>query len=301
MNSPLGPSDGPPLAPPDTSTSKTLLLDDIQPFELTLNPDWYTSNKSRLFGCSIAVGLLNQYGLRSAELLRITWRDVMENDTVLVRSVKRSRSRLIVIPGSSSAKVRIPKFWIKKSIFSCSYSQLEKYMIQRGYVSQPEGYRKRIITHLPRHNMAQSVARLAGYAPAGDVLGHKSGSSIMYYIPNSVPLKIPPVSPWTPVEDCKAAKWRNCRFIIPWPITYVLFCYDVNFLPPSVSYTMEIAKVDPGFPGTFYSGYIRVNFQDTAVPLVAFGCEWNRSYLIRIHFDYCGVHFRSSSCNFKAY
>lgn len=215
---PLPSSAIPPLEAAAASPTKTFLHDHLTLNDMILDPIEYIRRRSMLYDVKTAVRLMVQYGCRSVEILSITWSHVMQNDTVLVVGAKRSRSRVIVIPGSTQAKCKIPKDMIKKSIFSCNYRQLEKHMLMHGYAKQPEGHKKRIITHVPRHNLASSVQEIATKMVAGDVLQHRAKSSINYYPPPP-----PPPPPWTPPEQITKAYCTN-------PVLFVGYWDGHNFL-----------------------------------------------------------------------
>jgi len=144
---------------------------------------------------------LESGGYRISEILALTWQDVLPGDRVIVRAKKRGTASILHIEGISALAGLHPPDQRAVAIFDCSYQNVYKHMLRLGYAVHPAGHRNRIVTHQPRHALANVAATMYGLDVAGQILNHKSTSSIRAYIKWT-----PPVyqvsSLWDQYYDC---------------------------------------------------------------------------------------------------
>lgn len=278
-----------PLEPAGKCSSKYPSHRYDQGLRIHLDPVTFTQTMEKLYDRKTAVSLLKQYGCRAGELLNIRWHDIIDNDVALMRASKRSRSRVIVIPGCTKAKTEIDPRMYKHSIFSCSYRQLLSFMLSQGIVDQPEGYTKRIITHLPRHQLAEQVNIMAGMRVAGDVLQHNARSSIKYYVPGWKRRTAPPPPP--PVINPPV--WTNWKGTIYWYVPFLASIVDGNDIPVSILHCGRLKLV--GYPPQTWEWYDRPRdlLGYSTVILQELNCELGHSYVFQFKFDYGGKSYES--------
>jgi len=133
-------------------------------------------------GYEQAIALLTYGGYRISEVLSLRWSDVLTGDRVVVRAAKRGRTSIAHVEGISDYLLQVPPLNRDDLIFRCSYGQVYRKMLQRGYAVQPSGHINRSVTHSPRRALAVSAAAHYSLAVASDLLHHKSTTAIAYYV-----------------------------------------------------------------------------------------------------------------------
>lgn len=134
--------------------------------------------------CKAAITLLLLFGLRVGEVLRLSPRDFVSENSFIAPAEKGGRHRLCTVPVMKS-------FWCAFAAGSLSLGELVnyKYIYRRcrelGFGSAAAFGTKRAVTHAGRKLLVTAVAeRSRSISVAADVIGHRSSKSTEFYLPS---------------------------------------------------------------------------------------------------------------------
>lgn len=131
-----------------------------------------------LYAAAVTVG----NGCRISEVLSIKSGQIQPNGTAFIKPSKGSSSRLIylgITPEQAEQYAQLP---LKSAVFPLTYIQVWRACVKYGFADRIPNHQHLAVTHAGRYRLAQAVAKNAGAVAAGEVLGHKSENSILYYI-----------------------------------------------------------------------------------------------------------------------
>jgi len=128
-----------------------------------------------------ALYVIAMYGMRSAEYLRAQVSDIISQDVLFIQGVKGSRSYTIQLPGlSAQFETEISKC-PGRLVSGTTYLALYRASVKIGLGTLLANHRHATRTHIYRHKLANLV-RDRGETAAGDLLRHRSRTSIKYYL-----------------------------------------------------------------------------------------------------------------------
>lgn len=134
--------------------------------------------------CKAAISLLLLFGLRVGEVLRLSPRDFVSENSFVAPAEKGGRHRLCTVPVMKD-------FWRAFAAGSLSLGELVnyKYVYRRcrelGFGATAAFGQKRAVTHAGRKLLVTAVAeRSRSISVAADVIGHRSARSTEYYLPS---------------------------------------------------------------------------------------------------------------------
>lgn len=134
--------------------------------------------------CKAAISLLLLFGLRVGEVLRLSPRDFVSDNSFIAPAEKGGRHRLCTVPV-------LKEFWSAFAAGSLSLGDLVnyKYLYRRcrelGFGATAAFGSKRAVTHAGRKLLVTAVAeRSRSIDVAADVIGHRSSRSTEYYLPS---------------------------------------------------------------------------------------------------------------------
>lgn len=133
--------------------------------------------------CKAAISLLLLFGLRVGEVLRLSPRDFVSDNSFIAPAEKGGRHRLCTVPV-------MKEFWSAFAAGSLSLGELVnyKYIYRRcrelGFGATAAFGQKRAVTHAGRKLLVTAVAeRSRSIDVAADVIGHRSSRSTEFYLP----------------------------------------------------------------------------------------------------------------------
>lgn len=119
---------------------------------------------------------------RISEILALTTFSILSYDTVLVKGSKRSASYTIYLPDLSRQVSEENDKKTEKKIFELTYKQVYTELKKAGCRYQDGRSRNCSCTHHCRYVQAKRVNEMSNEAAAGDLLHHRSKTSILYYL-----------------------------------------------------------------------------------------------------------------------
>lgn len=133
--------------------------------------------------CKAAISLLLLFGLRIGEVLRLSPRDFVSENSFIAPAEKGGRHRLCTVP-------IMREFWCAFAAGSSPLGELVnyKYVYRRcrelGFGAEAAFGTKRAVTHAGRKLLVTAVAeRSRSISVAADVIGHRSAKSTEFYLP----------------------------------------------------------------------------------------------------------------------
>ncbi len=157
--------------PPDNFPSVQYLLHDFSINEKLMHPNARTV-------CIICL----LYFCRISEVLRLTVKDVLHPDRALCIGSKRGSSYVVFLPGLSYQLHNCGSISPSSSLFPISYLQCYRSYVRAGIrlrVSGGKNYRR---SHIGRYAVSDLFDKGVEKTTLGDLLHHKSKSSILYYL-----------------------------------------------------------------------------------------------------------------------
>jgi len=133
-------------------------------------------------GHRVVIQIILAYSMRSAELLRLTMRDMLKPTVFLVKGAKRSYAYTIMIPFSDDEMKALVKIGIDEPIFPFTYHQIWRGMKRAGMSVSVKGRINDIVTHRGRYDLADKMQELNLVSDIQGCLRHKSGKSKDYYL-----------------------------------------------------------------------------------------------------------------------
>jgi len=129
-----------------------------------------------------AIKLIYIYGMRSAELLNLTMASYLFPSRFNVFGGKRSGHYLIFVPEFDSCLSHPVTYSDDDRPFPFSYMQLYRACLKLGIGEHLRQHDNLARLHLGRYIMADSAAHSVGVDRAGEVLRHKSKSTVINYL-----------------------------------------------------------------------------------------------------------------------
>jgi integrase len=123
------------------------------------------------------------HSMRISELLELTVDDDLEQGRFIIKGRKRSRSYTVYIPELIPIVKELKTTANDRRVFRCDYKWIWEWCRRCGVGFTPEGHVNCARTHAHRYQTAERVSSRAGNTAAGDVLHHRSRSSVDYYLP----------------------------------------------------------------------------------------------------------------------
>lgn len=128
------------------------------------------------------VFLLRISGARISEILDIRGSDIIDNDMLLIRGKKKSRSRVVRVPELANQLKNIKRSQ-NVFLFSVSYWQVYRYLKKVGVVTYHQKPHHDIVTHQFRHDYISHAQKTTqSIETTAEIIGHKSTKSTQTYL-----------------------------------------------------------------------------------------------------------------------
>ena len=143
------------------------------------------SARTELLGIEVltVLYLASMYSMRIAEVLSLTSKHYIGSNRFVCQAVKRSQSYIVVVdmlPSSDSFDCLQND---AVTLWSLSYNPVWRACRRVGLGATIAGHKTVSRTHAHRYLTAASVAAISNERTAGDVLHHRSSSSVSFYLP----------------------------------------------------------------------------------------------------------------------
>lgn len=127
--------------------------------------------------------LILRYGLRPAELLRSVGADYVGDDTLVVRGVKHSASRLVHDPFLHTIIPQLPS-GAARLIFPFSYRQVYRTALYIGLAERPrDGFKHARVLSAARARLITAIKTSShDERVTADAIGHRSIKSQLHYL-----------------------------------------------------------------------------------------------------------------------
>lgn len=157
--------------PPENFPSVRYLLNDNNISEALMHPVARTV-------CQVCL----LYFCRISEVLSLTFGDIIHPDRAVCTGAKRGRSYAIYLPGLSQQVLTSSLSDISIPLFPISYLQCYRSYLKSGIRLNIKGSKNVRRCHLGRYKVADLFDQGLEVSILGDLLHHKSKSSILYYL-----------------------------------------------------------------------------------------------------------------------
>lgn len=150
---------------------------------ICLPPGVSSSSLIQMHPAALSVATVCSFYLcRVSEVLQLSTSDIISCDRVFCRGKKSGSSYILFLPGLSDQVDPLLPVDHPFPLFSVSYSVCYRSFVKAGIRFRHNGRKNHMRTHAFRYSAPQFLGSTLSTVESGDLLHHKSKSSISYYL-----------------------------------------------------------------------------------------------------------------------